>query len=512
MSEEKDRSAAVVILGAGPAGLTAGYELGKAGYRVAVLEKDDLVGGIARTVSHNGFHFDIGGHRFFTRVEMINRLWEEMLEPENWVTCDRLSRIYYGKRFFYYPLRLGNVLAGLGVWNSACILVSYLYAQVFPLRNEISYEDWVINRFGRRLYQTFFKSYTEKVWGISCREIRSDWAAQRIRGLSLLSAVKNALLPKPAKNDDGRIKTLVHAFQYPKLGPGMLWRRVAEKVVAAGGDVETGRRVVALHHDGGRIRRIDVDVAGTREVWHSDEFISTLPLRELVCMLEPAAPAHVLAAANALRYRDFLTVAVIIRRDHVFPDHWIYIHDPSVKVGRIQNFKNWSPYMVPDKSRTCLGLEYFCFENDGLWSMQDNELVELASTELVQIGLAKRDEMEGGVVVRMPKAYPIYDGDYRTALDTVRQYLSGFQNLQMVGRNGMHRYNNQDHSMVTAVMAARNIAGARHDVWDVNLEEDYHEEVTPEARERLRMYADLAATQPPVPEKVTDQKVEESAV
>jgi protoporphyrinogen oxidase len=338
----------VVIIGAGPAGLTAGYELAAAGRSLVVLEKDGLVGGIARTVSHNGYLFDIGGHRFFTKVDMIDALWREMLEPDEWVTCARLSRIFYNKRFFYYPLRMGNVIAQLGFWNSLRILLSYFRAHFFPRAEEKSFEDWVVNRFGERLYRTFFKSYTEKVWGIPCSEIQADWAAQRIQGLSFISAVKNALLGAAAGAKGDKIGTLINTFQYPRRGPGMLWRRVTEKIERMGGAVHLNRPVTRIHHAGGRVIEVETTNGEQRQVWRGNHFISSMPLSEWVLALSPAPPTDVLEAARALKYRDFLTVAVMINQPALFPDHWIYIHDPSVHVGRIQNFKKtgvrkWCP-------------------------------------------------------------------------------------------------------------------------------------------------------------------------
>jgi len=483
----------VVIIGGGPAGLTAAYELAKAGARSVVLEKDDVVGGIARTVNHNGYRFDIGGHRFFTKVPAVEALWREVLAEGEFLRRQRLSRIYYRKKFFHYPLRTWNALLGLGVLNSAWILASYGWAQLFPRRPERTFEQWVTNRFGARLYQTFFKSYTEKVWGLPCSEISAEWAAQRIRGLSLLAALKNAFLPQQTGNKQAVIKTLIDAFDYPRLGPGQMWETMAELVCQRGSEVRCGAGVARIFHADQRVEAVEVNgarVAGTH-------FISSMPLRELIQKLSPAAPAAVQQAANGLKYRDFLTVALVINRRDVFPDNWIYIHDPDVKLGRIQNFKNWSPAMVPDANQTCLGLEYFCFEGDGLWTMSDAELIELGKRELAVVGLARAAEVVDGAVVRMPKAYPVYDAHYAEHLAVVRSYLAQFTNFQVVGRNGMHRYNNQDHSMYTAMLAARNILGSQYDLWDVNAEQEYHETVTR-----------LESTQPRVPTAVATERSE----
>lgn len=462
----------VVIVGAGPAGLTAAYVLGKAGLKSVVLEKDQAVGGISKTVNYRGFLFDIGGHRFFTKVRSVYDLWRELL-GEGLLRRKRLSRIYYRNRFFHYPLRPASTLFNLGVWNSLLISFSFLYARLFPFKDEETFEHWVCNRFGYRLYQTFFRSYTEKIWGIPCHEIRAEWAAQRIRGLNLLSAVKNALM----RRRDGRatVRTLIEEFDYPRLGPGMMWEQAATIARQSGSEVLLESDVVGILWAGDRVEGLEVERNGRIELIHGTDFISSMPIKEAIAKFKPPVPDAVLQAANTLQYRDFMTIALIVDRPEIFPDNWLYIHDPNVKLGRIQNFKNWSPYMVPDKEKTCLGLEYFCFEGDSLWSMSDKELLDLGTRELEILGLVKACEVEDGVVVRMPKAYPIYDSTYRQSLTTVRQFLQELTNLQFVGRNGMHQYNNQDHSMLTAMLAVENILGASHDLWRVNEEQEYQE-------------------------------------
>jgi len=460
----------VVIMGGGPAGLTAAYKLSQAGLGSVVLEKDRVVGGISRTVTHRGYRFDIGGHRFFTKVPAVEAMWREVLGDADFLRRRRLSRIYYNKRFFHYPLRPANALRGLGLWNSVWILASYLKAQLAPQRPEDTFERWVSNRFGERLYRTFFKTYTEKVWGIPCHEISAEWAAQRIRGLSLLSAVKNALLQQQSPHKSRVIKTLIDAFDYPRLGPGQMWEAVAARVP----EVRLGAEVKTIRWNGNRVEAVET---GDGQRVEGSHFISSIPLRELIQRLSPAAPAAVRAAADGLKYRDFLTVALIVNRAEVFPDNWIYIHDPDVKMGRIQNFKNWSPDMVPDGRTTCLGLEYFCFEGDALWTMPDAELMALGQREMETLGLARTADVVDGAVVRMPKAYPVYDAHYRDHLRVLQEFLGTLTNLQVVGRNGMHRYNNQDHSMLTAMLAVENILGARHDLWSVNDEPEYHEEL-----------------------------------
>ncbi len=471
------RSGKVLIIGAGPAGLTAAYELSKAKVPSIVFEQEEAVGGISKTINFRNYYFDLGGHRFFTKVESVDRMWREVL-GEDFLLRDRLSRIYYNKKFFYYPLRPANALLGLGAWNSFLILASYVSSQLFPWKEEETLEQWVSNRFGQRLFRIFFQTYTEKVWGISCSEIRAEWAAQRIKGLSLMTALKNALMGNQRNgNKEKVVKTLIDQFHYPKLGPGMMWQKVSNIIQRNGSQVWLGAKIEKIRWSGDRVESLEVKRGGKSETVSGVQFISSMPLREAIQKLEPEAPRKVLEAANDLKYRDFLTVALVIRRDQLFPDNWIYIHDPDVKVGRIQNYKNWSPYMVPDGDHTCLGLEYFCFEGDELWTMPDEELVELGKRELEELGLANRADVENGVVVRMPKTYPVYDSTYGDSLDVVRQFLGGIKNLQVVGRNGMHKYNNQDHSMLTAMLAAENILGAKHDLWKVNVEQEYHEEI-----------------------------------
>ena len=493
-----DASQQIVIVGGGPAGLTAAYELCKAGLPSVVLEQDGVLGGLSRTATYKGYGFDIGGHRFFTKVKAVEDMWREILPASQFLRRPRLSRIYYNRRFFFYPLRAANALLGLGLWNSARVLASYAKAQLSPALPEDTFDRWVSNRFGSRLFEIFFKTYTEKVWGIPCNEIMAEWAAQRIKGLSLLTAVKNALFPQRPSDSSTVIKTLIDAFDYPERGPGMMWERVAEIVQEKGSDVQLGRRVERLRWEPGRMIAVETDGREGRVEVRGAHFISSMPVRELVQKLDPAPPAEVLAAGARLNYRDFLTVALIVDRADLFPDNWIYIHDPDVKVGRIQNFKNWSPRMVPDPSKTCLGLEYFCFEGDGLWTMPDGELVELGRREVDMLGLARASEVVDGTVVRMPKAYPVYDAGYADALRTIREFLETIPNLQLVGRNGMHRYNNQDHSMLTAMLAVRNILGGTHDLWGVNTEEEYHEEVTAKDVGHQDL-ARVAATEPRVP-------------
>jgi protoporphyrinogen oxidase len=462
----------VVIIGAGPGGLTPAYLLAQQGYDVTVLEGDEVVGGIARTAQYQGYRFDIGGHRFFTKIEPVEKLWHEILGPE-FIRVPRLSRIYYDGKFFDYPLKAANALRGLGIWNAMLIGLSYLKARLRPEPVEENFEQWVSNRFGKRLYQIFFKTYTEKVWGIPCTEIRAEWAAQRIQGLSLAKAIMSAA---SLNRRSTKIKTLIHEFEYPRLGPGQMWEMCRDRIIEMGGRVLMRHKVNAVEVRDGRVVAARAKTPDGERRFSGDHFISTTDIRSLVRSIEPPPPARIRDGGEGLRYRDFLVVALMIRKPDLFPDNWIYIHSPGVKVGRIQNFNNWSRAMVPDPGATCLGLEYFCFEGDGLWTMKDQDLVALATRELAQLGLADPSLVFDGTVVRMPKAYPIYDGEYRSHLERVREYLDPIPNLHLVGRNGMHKYNNQDHSMLTAMMTVWNMMGADHDVWAVNTDYEYHEE------------------------------------
>jgi protoporphyrinogen oxidase len=485
----------VVIIGAGPAGLTAAYELSKAGVPSTVLEKDTVVGGIARTVNYKGYRFDIGGHRFFTKVTLVNQLWKEVL-GNDLIRRSRLSRIYYHGKFFYYPLRAFNALFNLGIWETCRCVASYGWAKLFPKKPEDDVATWITNRFGKRLFEIFFKTYTEKVWGIPCTEIQAEWAAQRIKGLSFFSAIKNALFGELGKSKDEIIKTLIDEFEYPRHGPGMMWERTKEILEQRGTRVVFEAPVDRIYWREGAVEAVE---AGGN-VYPLTHLISSMPVRELIEKLTPAAPDELLRAAQDLHYRDFLTVALVVKKTDLFPDNWIYVHDKNVQLGRIQNFNNWSPEMVPDPATTCLGLEYFCFEGDGLWTTPDADLIELGKRELGQLGLVNPADVIDGAVVRMQKAYPVYDGGYEGAMVKVRQFLKRVPNLQLAGRNGMHRYNNQDHSMLTAVLAARNILGGHYDLWQVNVEQEYHEEGGEIAVEDMQK---IEETQPLVPQRRT---------
>lgn len=464
-------SLGTVVLGAGPAGLTAAYVLGLRGRRpAAVIEAEGSVGGLAKTVEVDGFRFDLGGHRFYTKLLPVQRFWEQMLGDEL-LTRRRLSRIYYRGRFFDYPMRAGDVVRGLGVWESALCTLSY--ARAFPARRRRSetFEEWVTARFGRRLYDTFFRSYTEKVWGIPGSEIRSQWAAQRIRNFSLAKAVASMLGLRREE-----VTTLIEEFRYPRLGPGQLWEAVAARVHGMGIPVRLKERCVSLRHREGRVESVLTRSNGDLWEYEVEAVLSSIPLSELVLCLDPEAPEDVLAAARRLRYRDLVVVALMTTEAQPFADNWIYLHDPGTRAGRVQNYGAWSEAMAPPGT-TCLGVEYFCFQGDDIWRMPSEQAVALAKEELARIGLLDPAKVFDGVKVLVPRAYPMYDEGYDEAVATVRAYVETFANLATFGRNGLHRYNNQDHSMWTAVLATLNLLdGTSYDVWSVNTDDAYLEE------------------------------------
>ena len=464
----------VVIIGAGPAGLTAAFELGRLGKVCTVLEGDDEVGGISRTTERDGWRFDIGGHRFFTKVKVVEEFWHEILPGEDFMLRPRLSRIYYQGKYYDYPLKPFNALRNLGLVESARCAGSYVWARARPPKDQGTFEGWVAARFGWRLYRHFFKTYTEKVWGYPGSQLQADWAAQRIKNLNLFNAVRSALFPKKGQRD---ITTLIDQFEYPRLGPGMMWERCRDRVEAAGSKVHMRAVVNRVRHEGGRAVAVSSVTDGAVTEHQASAVISSMPISALVKALDPPPPAEILAAADDLHYRDHMTIALVVPEAASFPDNWVYVHDPTVRMGRIQNFGRWSPYMVKD-GRTCLGLEYFVFEGDDLWSMADDDLVEMGKREIGALGLVDPATVEAGYVVRMPKAYPYYDADYKRNVGLLRTWLdANVANVYPVGRNGMHRYNNQDHSMYTAMLTVENLMGASHDVWSVNVEEEYHEEM-----------------------------------
>jgi protoporphyrinogen oxidase len=470
-SDHEPEAVGYAILGGGPAGLTGALALGVRGHRAVVFEADQQVGGIAKTVEVDGYRFDLGGHRFFTKVGEIRRLWADLLGDE-FLIRPRLSRIYYAGKFFSYPLTSKDVVARLGLWESARCAGSYLWAQRRRGRTEETFEEWVTARFGRRLYDAFFRTYTEKIWGIPGSEIRSLWAAQRIKNFSLWKAGLTILGLRRAE-----VTTLIEEFHYPRLGPGQMWEVLQERLAERHGiNVELNHRVTKIYHENMRVYAIDVESEGETETYAVDGVLSSLALRDLVGALDPAPPKAVLEAAEKLRYRDFCLVALMSSEEQPFPDNWIYIHDPGTRAGRVQNFGAWSPDMVMPGT-TCLGVEYFCFQGDDIWEMSDEDAIAMATREMGQIGLIDPAKVIGGAKVRVPKAYPTYDQNYEDAVAVIRSYLDGFENLQPCGRNGLHRYNNQDHSMLTAIFGALNLVGEGfHDVWSVNADDVYLEE------------------------------------
>lgn len=472
---------AVVVIGAGPAGLTAAYELGKRGGTATILEADDVVGGISRTVVADGYRFDIGGHRFFTKVPEVEALWHEILDDDDFMLRPRSSRMYYQGKFYDYPIKIGNALKNLGPIEAVRCGLSFLWVRVRPPRNMATLEGYIAKNYGWRLYRHFFKTYSEKVWGVPPAEMSADWGAQRIKGMTLWSAVWEPLRAKLAgsrKDRSKQVTSLIEEFQYPKYGPGMMWERCHELVEAQGSKVTFRAKVTGVAHAAGRAVSVTATDASGAETTHAvDHLISSMPFPALLRAMDPPPPAEVLAAADDLSFRDFLSVALVVPEDKVaWSDNWIYIHDPGVKTMRVQNFGSWSPHLVKD-GRNVLGLEYTVLEGDEWWTASDEDLIEKGKAELESLGLMDSADVEAGYVVRMPKAYPTYDEDYKANVDVLRRWLEEHTpNVHPIGRNGMHRYNNQDHSMFTAMLTVDNLYGAAHDIWEVNVEEEYHEE------------------------------------
>lgn len=461
-----------VIIGAGPAGLAAAYELANEGTPVLVLEKDAMVGGLSRTVEYKGFRCDIGGHRFFTKIAYVDRLWHEVL-GQDFLRRPRLSRIYYGGKFYNYPLNVWNALKNLGFLQSVAVAGSLLRSKLLPYRPQTSFTHWVSNRFGRRLFNIFFRTYTEKVWGISCDRLSADWAAQRIKNLSLVRAVLNALGIGGKK----AVASLIDEFDYPALGPGQMYEEMAARAQAKGAQVRLRSKVTRIEHEGGRVRAVCTERPdGPQRVEVPGALFSSMPLDELVLGLQPSPPAEVLQAAKSLSYRSILTVNLLLNQGDLAPDTWIYIHDPSVRAGRVQFYKNWSPRMVPDPAKNVIGLEYFCYEGDELWTTDDHRLLAIATEDLGKTGLADTSAIFDSFVVRYPKAYPVYDEGYQERLAVIRTFLRTLTNLYPVGRYGQFRYNNMDHSILTAHYSVRAMHGESVDPWSVNVDQEYHEE------------------------------------
>ena len=498
MTQDAPHGHEVVIIGAGPAGLTAAYELGKRGITATVLEATDAVGGISQTVERDGWRFDIGGHRFFTKVDEVEAFWHEILPDEDFLMRPRMSRVFYQGKYFNYPIEIKDVVKNFGLVELSRIGFSYIWARINrpSKEDQVFLEGWISARFGRRLYGHLFKSYNEKLWGRPASEISADFAAQRIKNLTVWSAFVDAIKPKRFKGGKKQITSLIDEFQYPKYGPGMMWEVCRDKVVAQGTKVVMNSRVVGLRHEGGKVTHVIAETDGVRTEYACTDVISSMPFANLLSIMEPAVTDSAIDAARGLTFRDFVTVALVVPQEYSFPDNWIYIHAPDVKVGRIQNFGSWSPYLIKE-GRTCLGFEYFVFEGDEFWSSPDDVLVENAKDELTRLGLGRGDKVEAGYVVRMPKAYPVYDHEYKANTERIKDWLDVHaRNLHPVGRNGMHKYNNQDHSMFTAMLTVQNIVdGAGHDIWAVNVEQEYHEEKAAEGPEN----AGLATDEPIVP-------------
>jgi protoporphyrinogen oxidase len=471
----------VVIIGAGPAGLTAAYQLSKVGIAATILESDTVVGGISRTVERDGWRFDIGGHRFFTKVGAVDDLWFEILGADEFLQRPRMSRLLYRGKLYDYPISAMNALRNLGPIEAVRVVLSYMWARIHPPKDTTNLEGFFTKQFGARMYEHFFKHYNEKLWGVPCSQISSDFGAQRVKGMSLMSAILDALTPKAikARRSKGKqLTSLIEEFNYPKYGPGQMWERCAEIVTERGATIRFAEKVVRIEHADGMAQRVVTrDRDGNEHAYSCTSVISSMPINALVRAMDPPIPDDVRAAADGLTHRDFMTVALVVPQQYSFPDNWIYIHDTGVKVGRIQNFGSWSPYLVQE-GRTCLGMEFFVNEGDEMWTKADDDLVAQAKREIEQIGLADASKVEAGYVVRMPKAYPVYDEHYQDNVAVLRKWLGEHAtNVYPSGRNGMHKYNNQDHSMLTAMLSVENILGADHDVWEVNVEAEYHEEI-----------------------------------
>ncbi len=458
----------VLVVGAGPAGATAAWQLAREGIQVALIEQLDRPGGIARTEQVDSARFDIGGHRFFTRLPEIEQIWHHLL-GDQLRTVTRLSRIYFRGQFLEYPIRLGDVISKLGLAETLRILLSFIATRLNPRRPERSFEDWVVNRYGRRLFDLFFRAYTEKVWGISCQELSADWAAQRIRSMSLMTVLRQAILGRSGA------RSLATQFLYPRLGVGQMWEAMVDEIRRLGGSVFMGHRLRRIYLCDSKVAAVEIAAGHESCRIGVDHLISSMPLRELVLRLRPRPPQEVLAAARALRSRALIEVVVALRHPNPFPDQWVYVHDPAVRLGRVQNYRNWSPDMVPGDDLTVLGLEYFAWPADSFYRKRDDALISLGIQEAVQVGLVREAPLVAARVVRVPAAYPVYDEGYRDRVRTIRRFLEQIQGLQTIGRAGLHRYNNMDHSMLTGLLAARNLMGENHDVWSVNEDERYLE-------------------------------------
>lgn len=463
-----------VVIGAGPAGLAAAWELAKKDQGVLVLEKADHVGGMCWTIDHKGYKFDLGGHRFFTKVPEVQKFWEEAI-GEDLLLRPRLSRMYYRNKFFAYPIKMSDALPKLGLWESflsGCSLLWVRFRRMWYKKPELTHEDWVVNRFGKRLYDHFFRAYTEKLWGVSVSQLPADWAAQRMKDLSLMQLIKSTLF----KSKEGQIKSLIDKFHYPKYGPGMLYERVAERIKEKGGQIKLNSKLVKIVHKDFKVEKVIVeDENGNKEEVAAENFISSAPLNQVLKMFDPVLPDEIIELANKLRFRAFFGVELIVNRKEVIRDNWIYTHAPEVRLLRVQNFKNWSPFMSADEDKTPIGAEYVCWEDEEVWRQNNAELIQLAGGELEKINLVEARLIEDGTVMRYAEGYPVYHLGYREDLKKIFDYLAKFKNFQTIGRQGLHRYNNMDHSILTGFYAARNTMGENLDVLAVNADEEYHE-------------------------------------
>ncbi len=471
-----NRRKTIAFIGAGPACLTSAYQLAKTqNFDILIFEQDpDFLGGLSKTISYDGYLFDVGGHRFFSKSQTIRKMWEEIL-PDDMIIRDRKSRIYYNGNFFHYPLRPWEALRSLGPVEAVFCVLSYLKVKLFPISNIKSFEQWVSNQFGKRLFNIFFKTYTEKVWGMKCDEISSDWAAQRIKNLSLSKAVFSSIF----KGSGYNVQSLIEKFHYPRKGPGMMWDSCGEKIKKLGGYIHQGHRVTGLKKVTNDGWILTTKTEENCEEFRADIVVSSTDLSMLVRSINPSVPTHIQNAGKNLKYRDFLMVALVVEDDGtIFDDQWLYIHGPEVKVGRIQNFKSWSPEMVPCPSETCLGMEYFCFEGDDLWKMSEKDVSELAKKELALLGLVEANKVKKVKVVKQRKAYPVYDDAYQEHLKTIKEFINtNYDDLYTIGRNGMHQYNNQDHAMMTGMLVASNIieGSKKYNHWQVNQQAEYLE-------------------------------------
>jgi protoporphyrinogen oxidase/putative flippase GtrA len=476
MSSYHTQAAPIYVLGGGPAGLAAAYSLTKQGRSVVVIEQDSTVGGFAKSIEYQGFILDYGPHRFFTKLAPVLAFWDEVLGREQ-VTVNRLTRIYYGNKYFSYPLKAFEALFSLGFIESARIVLSYIQAQLFPSRSPQNFAEWVSGRFGKRLFEIFFEGYTQKLWGIPCTDISADWAAQRIKGLSLLKAVRNALL-----GNDGKVKSLIDQFQFPRLGSGQLYEMTADYLQSHGQSVLLNTQVVRIHHENAQATQVTLKnlQTGLEETVDCGGVISSIPLTHLVQQLTPEAPRPVVESAKSLKFRNTVLVYLIVESGKLFPDNWLYINEPSVKLGRVTNFANWSPDMLPNQHQTPLCCEYWCdFDED--WQKSEDELLKQAERDLRKIKLLDDEKVSGGFILRLPRTYPIYAGEYKEALASIQGYVQEFDNLQVVGRYGAFKYNNQDHSLLMGIMAAENVTTpGKHDLWSVNSDSEYQEEAKPE--------------------------------